>query len=78
MDAALTNPAVLTVLFGAFGGAFVWLWTQVSKALQKHRECEVELAQLRERMAAQDIELGKVQATCNTLTELLRKEIHIG
>jgi len=75
---ALLNPAVLTIVLGAFGGAITWLWTRVTEALKKHRACEVELATLRAEMAAQGRELSIVQGTCSTLTELLRKEVHVG
>lgn len=89
MKDLLSNPAVLTALFGALGAAVTWLWAQVQKEktlnratsvaeAEKHRQCEVELATVKERMAAQDVELGKVQATCCTLTELLRREINVG
>lgn len=78
MGGLLSNPAVLTVIFGAIGGALAWLWTQVSKAQQKHRDCEIELARMRERMAAHDEKMAAMQATCATLTELLRKEVNIG
>lgn len=72
-----SNPAVLTIILGAFGGAITWLWTQVSKAATKHRECEVKLARVEAEMVAQAEKLGIMQGTCSTLTELLRKEVHI-
>jgi uncharacterized protein HemX len=89
MQGILSNPAVLTALFGALGTAVAWLWTQVQKEktrnrvaiaaeAEKHQKCEIELATMRERMAAQDVEMGRVQATCGTLTELLRREINVG
>jgi uncharacterized membrane-anchored protein YhcB (DUF1043 family) len=74
----LANPAVLTVIFGAIGAAITWLWRQVSKAQARHRECEIELATMKERLASHDKEMAAVQATCATLTELLRKEVNIG
>lgn len=78
MGAWLTDPKVLTVIFGAIGAAFAWLWGQVSKALQKHRECELEVVKMKAEMTAMAKELGIVQGTCSTLTELLRKDISLG
>lgn len=74
----LANPAVLAVIFGAFGSAFMWLWAQITKANNQHRACEVKLAQMEERDAQRAREISAVQGTCATLTELLRKEINIG
>jgi hypothetical protein len=77
MGPLLTNPAVLTVLFGAFGGAIVWLWAQIQKGGKQHRDCEVRVARLETELSAEKSKVSEVQGTCRTLTELLRKEIHL-
>lgn len=77
-NSPLANPAVLTVIFAAIGGAIAWLWTQVSRAQKAHRDCEIELATMRERLSAHDAKMAGVQATCDTLTQLLRKEVNLG
>lgn len=78
----LADPKLLAVVLasflGALGTAFTWLWKRVSGVMEEHRKCELELVQVRTEMTALRIELSKVQGTCGTLTDLLRKEVHIG
>lgn len=74
----LADPKVLTVIFATIGGAIAWLWRQVSSTMEEHRACELKLVRVEAEMTALRVELSKVQGTCGTLTDLLRKEVHIG
>lgn len=78
MWAALADPKVLTVVLTAFGGAFVWLWGKVAAISRKHRDCEIALAEARERERHRDTRLEALEDTCSRLTRLIKKETNIG
>ncbi len=75
---ALLDPKVLSVVLTALGGAIAWLWGKVASAHRKHRECEVELARMNERIEARDTRIEALEETCSRLTRLLKKETHVG
>lgn len=75
---ALTDPELLKVILLALGGALAWLWAKVAEAQRRHRACEIELAQMKERNTAHDVRIQALEKTCSALTRLLKKETHVG
>ncbi len=78
MLAFLSDPKVLTVVLTAFGGSIAWLWGKISSISARHRQCEIELAQSREREKSRDIRIVALEETCGRLTRLIKKETKLG
>lgn len=75
LSAVLSDPKTW---FGLVGAALLWLYAQIKRAHTAHRKCEVDLAVLQERLVEANIDLAVERGRVDMLTDLFKREAHLG
>lgn len=77
LTAFLSDPKVWLAPIGS--GVVWWLARRDMAAMRKRvMECEIDRASLHEKDRNREVEVARLSGTVETLTSLLRKEIHLG
>lgn len=72
---ALANPAVLSIILAAFGGAIAWLWAKIISMAKTHLDCEKRLARAEEGSSHRDSKIAELEGSVKALTDILRKRV---
>lgn len=75
---ALLDPKALVVILTSMASAIAWLVKQARTARIAHQSCEIKLAVITQERKSDHAEIRRLTGAVETLTALLKKEIHIG
>lgn len=70
--------AIIVAIIGPICGALGWLYRESRKVKASHQQCEIKLARLGAQLVSAKSRIRGLEGSVETLTNLLKREIHLG